>query len=225
MSELFSSPFFGITLSIMCFELGRWVNRKTKLTVLNPLLLAIFLCIVVIQGLGIPLESYMKGGNVISAFLGPATAVLAVSIYSQLSFLKKYWLPILVGCTVGAVTALVSIYFLSDIFGLTEKLKNSLLPKSVTTPFALEMSKNIGGIPSVTFAAVLLTGLTGAILGPPLLRLFRIKDPVVTGVALGASAHAIGTSRALELGEVHGAMSSIALCLTGLITIVISLFF
>lgn len=224
MNEVVSSPFFGITLSILAFEIGLWVEQKTKLALANPLLIAVVLCIAVLELFHIPLASFNAGGSVISVFLGPATAVLALSIYTQLSRLKKFFLPVLAGTVVGSLVSVSSAYFLSRWFGLDRVLTDSLLVKSVSTPFAMAISPNIGGIPAVTVAAVVLTGILGAVWAPAMIKLFRVRDPVVAGVAIGTSSHAVGTSKAITLGEVEGAMSGIALAMAGLVTVLISLF-
>lgn len=224
MSEVYASPFFGIFLSILTFEIGAWINKKTKSAVANPLLIAVILCILVIKIFRIPLESYYVGGDLITVFLGPATAVLALSIYSQFALLKKYFLPILLGTITGSLVSVSSAYLLCKLFHLDDVLMRSMLTKSVTTPFAIAISKNIGGIPSVAVAAVVMTGILGAVFAPLLIRLFHVKNPVAAGVAIGTSSHAVGTSKAIELGETEGAMSGIAIGMAGIVTVIISLF-
>jgi len=224
MSEVYASPFFGIFLSILTFEIGVWINRKTKSAVANPLLIAVILCILVIKIFRIPLDSYYVGGDLITVFLGPATAVLALSIYSQFALLKKYFLPILLGTITGSLVSVSSAYLLCKLFHLDDVLTRSLLTKSVTTPFAVAISKNIGGIPSVAVAAVVMTGILGSVFAPLLIRLFHVKNPVAAGVAIGTSSHAVGTSKAIELGETEGAMSGIAIGMAGIVTVIISLF-
>lgn len=224
MSEVFASPFFGITLSILAFELGVLIERKTKLPFANPLLIAIVICIAVLEVFGIPLASYNVGGELISVFLGPATAVIAISIYGQIARLKKYFLPILAGTVVGSIVSIGSAYFLCGLFGLGDELTKSMLVKSVSTPFAIAISKNIGGIPAVSVAAVVITGILGAVCAPLFIKLFGVKDPVAAGVAIGTSSHAVGTSKAVSLGEIEGAMSGIALGLAGIATVILTLF-
>jgi putative effector of murein hydrolase len=223
MNEVFASPFFGITLSILAYEIGVLVSRKTKLAIANPLLIAIVLCIAVIELAHIPLESYNAGGNLIAIFLGPATAVIAISIYNQLSRLKKYFIPILAGTLVGSLASVGSAYFLCKLFGMGDVLTKSMVVKSVSTPFALAISKNIGGIPAVSVAAVVITGILGAVCAPMLIKIFRVKNPIAAGVAIGTSSHAVGTSKAIMIGEIEGAMSGIALGLAGLLTVAITL--
>ena len=224
MNEIFASPFFGITLCILTFEIGVWIEAKTKIAVANPLLIAVVLCIGVIKLFSIPLESFNDGGEVISVFLGPATAVLALAIYLQLSRLKKYFFPVLAGTIVGSVVSVTSAYYLCQLFGLDLPLTRSMLVKSVTTPFAIAISKNIGGIPSVSVAAVVLTGILGAVFAPLLIKLFRVTSPIAQGVAIGTSSHAVGTSKAILLGEVQGAMSGVAIGMAGVVTVILSMF-
>ena len=219
------SPLFGIVLSIAAFEAGIWIQKKTRKAICNPLVIAILLCIAVLVLFDIPLEAYNKGGDIINLFLGPATACLAVTIYSQIDLLKKNLLPILAGCVAGTATAVFSILGMCRLFGLDSQLTISLLPKSVTTPIATAISQGQGGITAVTVAAVCFTGIMGNLCAPLLMKLFRVKDPVAAGLAIGACSHAVGTAKALELGETEGAMSGLAIGLCGIITTIFALFF
>lgn len=214
----------GIVLSIVAYRIGIACNRKMKTPIANPLLIAICIIIGVLQLGGIPLESYQKGGQIIGLFLAPATTVLAVSIYKQLKLLKKYWLPIIVGALVGSLTSIISISLLSQLFGLEAQISASLIPKSVTTPIAIEISSQLGGIPPITVAAVVITGIMGAVFSPLFIKVLKIKDPIAKGVAIGTSSHALGTTKAIELGEVEGAMSGIAIGVAGIITVLLVMF-
>lgn len=224
MIDLTSSPFFSITLCIIAYQIGIWIQSKVKFALANPLLIATVLVIAVLLIFDIPLANFNKGGDIITLFLGPATAALAISMYSQLQVLKKYLLPMLAGTLAGSLFSVVSIYFLSQWFGLDEVLTASLIPKSVTTPIAIGVSQSLGGLVPVTVMSVVFTGLVGAVFSPLLIRLFRLENPVVIGLAIGTSSHALGTSKAIEMGEVHGAVSGIAIGLAGLFTVVIALF-
>ena len=223
MTQILESPLFGIVLSIFAYELGVWIHKKTGWAAANPLLIAILLVVAFLSAFHIPLEAYQTGGDFISLFLAPATASLAISIYNQFSLLKKNLLPVLAGCAAGAVTSMGSVYLLCKLFRLDEQLTASLLPKSVTTPIAIEIAAQNGGLVPFTVAMVVLTGILGAVAVPALLKLFRVKNPVEAGLAIGASSHAVGTSRALELGEAEGAMSSIAIGVSGLLTVLFSM--
>ena len=224
MAELFASPFFGISLSVIAFWVGVRIQKKTGLVLCNPLLIAIVLVSAVLLVCRIPYESYNQGGAIINMFLAPATACLAVSIYTQINLLKENWLPILVGCTAGSITSMGSIYIMCRLFRLDEAVSASLIPKSVTTPIAVSISANLSGIQAITVVAVIITGILGSILAPVLIKLFRVKDPVAAGLAIGACSHAVGTSKALELGETEGAMSGLAIGICGILTVIFSLF-
>ncbi len=224
LDTLTASPLFGIVLCIFTFELGVWLNKKLKTPLCNPLLIAIALVIAVLQVFKIPLENFMEGGDVISLFLAPATAVLALSVYSQLAVLKKHFLPVVCGCLAGSVVSMASAAGLCMAFGLDDALTAAMIPKSVTTPIAMEISRQHGGLVAVTVAAVILTGILGAILSPLLIKLFHITHPVAQGVGIGTSSHAVGTSKAVELGEIQGAMSGVSIGISGIITVILSLF-
>lgn len=223
MVEWTNSPFFGVALSVLAFWVGVKIQKKTGLVVCNPLLIGVILVIGLLLALGIPYENYDQGGSLINLFLSPATACLAVAIYSKVQLLKENWLPILVGCVVGSLVSMGSILGLCRLFGLDDAMTASLLPKSVTTPIAVSVAQAHGGIPSITVVAVILTGILGSILAPLLIRLFRVKDPIAAGLAIGACSHAVGTSKALELGETEGAMSGLAIGVCGLVTVLFSL--
>lgn len=224
MRELLASPYFGIFLSIAAYALGCGLNRKFRTPLCNPLLIAIVLVVGVLLVFRIPYEDYNAGGDIISLFLAPATACLAVGIYSKLAVLKKYWLPILVGAVAGSASSMLSVYALCRLLGLDEQLTVSLIPKSVTTPIAVGIVESAGGLTPITVVAVIVTGILGAILAPAMIRLFRISDSVAAGLAIGACSHAVGTSKAVELGEVEGAMSGLAIGVCGVVTVVLSLF-
>ena len=222
MSEAFSSPFFGIFLTVLTYEFGVWLYRKTKLSLFNPLLISVLLCILFLVLTKIPLTSYQIGGNMIVVFLGPATAVLALSIYTRLSILKKHLVPVLAGTLVGSVVSVSTVLVLCQIFHMDEVLTRSLIPKSVTTPFAIGISDSIGGNSSISVAAVVMTGILGASLAPFLIRLLKIRNPIAAGVAIGTASHAAGTAKALEIGETEGAMSGVAIGLSGVFTVILS---
>ncbi len=223
MSELWTSPYFGIALSILAFWTGEKLQKKLKSPLCNPLLFAILVIVVILLVFRIPYDSYNEGGAVINMFLAPATTCLAVSIYTKIQILKENALPIVVGCTVGSLTSMGSVYLLCKLFGLDGAMTASLLPKSITTPIAVEVCQTHSGIVPVTVIAVIFTGILGSILAPFLLRLFRVKNPITAGLAIGACSHAVGTSKALELGETEGAMSGLAIGVCGIITVIVSM--
>lgn len=225
MSALTGSPFFGIALTVAAYWLGTKIQKKTGLVVCNNIIIAVTLLIVVLSIFHIPYESYYQGGSIINMLLGPATACMAVTIYAKIDLLKKNWLPVLLGCLAGTVTSLGSILVMCRLFGLDAAMTASLLPKSVTTPIASAVSEGHGGIVSITVAAVIFTGILGNLLAPYLVKLFRVRDPLAAGLGIGACSHAIGTAKALEMGETEGAMSGLAIGVCGLITAVLALGF
>ncbi|HJA81688.1 MAG TPA: LrgB family protein [Candidatus Mediterraneibacter intestinipullorum] len=223
MSELFSSPYFGVALSVAAFGIGVKLQQKLKTPVCNPLIAAIVLIAGVLLIFKIPYEAYNAGGEIINMFLAPATSCLAVAIYAKIKILKQYWLPILVGCTMGSAASMLSVYGLCRLFGLDESLTVSLLPKSVTTPVAVSIAEPAGGVVPITVVAVIGTGILGSMIAPLLIRIFKVTEPMAAGLAIGASSHAVGTSKAVELGEVEGAMSGLAIGVCGIITVLISM--
>ena len=223
MEELLASPYFGIALSVAAFGVGVKLNRKLKTPICNPLIIAIVLIVAVLLIFRIPYESYNVGGEIINMFLAPATACLAVAIYTKIDILKQYWLPIVIGCAAGSAASMGSVYLLCRLFGLDESMTASLLPKSVTTPIAVSIAEPAGGVVPITVVAVIFTGILGGIFAPLLINIFRISDPIAAGLAIGASSHAVGTSKAIELGEVEGAMSGLAIGICGLITVLFSM--
>jgi len=219
LSEFLDTPLFGILLSLIAFQIGALLYRKTRFSILNSLLVASVLVIFFLLYFRIDFETYNLGGNYISFFLGPATVVLAVPLYKKIRLLRNNAFPILAGISGGCIAGISSILILSRLLGLDEVISKSLMPKSVTTPIGIEISKQIGGLPSITVTAIVITGIIGAVFGPLICRFFRIKDSVAVGVAIGTASHALGTTRAIELGETEGAMSGLAIGIAGLITV------
>lgn len=223
MKDLTAQPYFGVMLTVVAYWLGMKVQKKTRLAICNGMLLAVLLVIAVLLVFHIPYESYWQGGELINLFLGPATACMAVTVYSQRKLLARHWLPVLVGCMVGVVTAMGSILVLCRLLGLDRAMTMSLLPKSVTMPIATVVAQGHGGTVAVTVAAVVVTGMLGNLCAPLLVKLFRVKDPMAVGLGIGACSHAMGTAKALELGETEGAMSGLAIGLCGILTTVLAL--
>jgi predicted murein hydrolase (TIGR00659 family) len=222
MKELVHSPGFGVLISLLAYEVGLLIHRHSRLAMLNPLLLATCLLIVLLRALGISFEDYNQGGQVISFFLGPVTVALALPLYKQIPRFKANALPILTGIGVGAVTSILVVVLLARWFGFSEVLTKSLVPKSVTTPIGVAICQQMGGVPSISVAAIIITGVIGSILGPSLYKLLRCNDKIAFGVAMGASSHAIGTAKAMELGETVGAMSALAMAISGIVTVALA---
>ncbi len=221
MMELIKSPIFNVLLTLMAFEIGLYLHKKTKLAFLNPLLIAITIIIIFLYTTGVSYESYSTGGNLISFFIAPATVVLAVPLYKNFQLLKENAFPILVGIFVGTLVNLLSLIVIFKTFHLDEKLFYSLIPKSVTTPIGVELSMQLGGIPQITIAAIVISGITGVIMGPVVFKIFKIEDKVAKGIALGTAAHALGTTKAIEEGEIEGGMSGLSIGIAGIMTVII----
>jgi len=213
---------FGIILTIIAFEIGVTIRNKWRNPLLNPILIATILIIGFLTITGISYDTYKVGGDYISFFLGPVTVLLAVPLYRHIQALKNAWLPILAGIVVGSTVSIVCVIVCAKIFGISKTLMLSLIPKSITIPMGSVVSEQIGGIPSITIVSIVITGITGAVTAPLVCRFFRIKNPVAQGVAIGTSSHALGTTKAMEIGEVQGAMSSLSIGVAGVVTVFIT---
>ncbi len=222
MKELLAeSIFFGMALSLICYEIGNWIKKKTGFWLANPLLIGGVLAILVLVAADIDYASYYNGAKYIQYLLTPATVSLAIPLYRQLSYLKKYPLAIFGGILAGVVTSLVGVWALSLAFGLTQEQYVSLLPKSITTAIGMSVSEKMGGIVGLTVLSIVITGVLGNVLAERICKFCRITEPVAKGLAIGTSAHALGTSRAMEIGEVEGAMSSLAIVVAGIMTVIL----
>ena len=217
---IISSPMFGFCLSILLFELGVFIQQKAKSPIANPLLISGILIILILSLTGISFEQYNNGARYITMFLSPCTAVLAVNIYNNLATIRKYLLPILAGTAAAAAASMGSVYVMCKLFGLNEEMLLSLLPKSVTTAISMPLVTMTGGIDAILVAATMVTGVLCAIIAPFMVKLFRFKDPVAAGIAIGSSGHGIATASAIKLGPVQGATSGIAIAMSGLFTVI-----
>ena len=211
MNELLSSSVFWMFLSIACYAIGIRIQQKTGSPLCNPLLIASVLVGAVLVGTGTAYKTYEQSGTLISFFLTPATVALAVPIFRKLDVLRANLLPILAGALVGSAVSIASVIGFSRLFGLSDVTMRSLVPKSVTTPIAVALSDMLGGLSAVTAISVVFTGIVGAILLPGFLNALGVKDSVQMGLSIGTASHAVGTSRAIELGETEGAMSGLSL--------------
>lgn len=210
---------FGFGITILAYTFGVWVQNKLKSPLANPLLISGLLILGFLAVSGVSYESYDNGARFVTMFLSPCTAVLTVNIYKNLPTIKKYLLPILLGCASAAAASMTTVYLMCQWFGLNDATLRSLLPKSVTTAIALPLASMTGGIDSILVAATSCTGIFCAIAAPFLLKLFRIHDSVASGIAIGSSGHALATTTALKLGPVEGATSGIAIAMNGLFTV------
>lgn len=226
MSELMQqSMFFGAFLSIGTYLLGMMIKRKFRLAICNPLLISIALTIAVLVLTGVDYGTYNESAKYLSYFLTPATVCLAVPLYQQLEQLKSNWKAILGGILSGVLTSLVTMLVLAKLFGLGHAEYVTLLPKSITTAIGMGVSEELGGYVTITVAVIVITGVFGNMIAEAVCRLFRIREPIARGIAIGSAAHAIGTARAMEMGEIEGAMSSLSIAVAGLLTVVGASFF
>ena len=224
MGDLLYSPLFGIFLCCTSYAFGLWLNKKTDWIIFNPFIIATLICIIFLQITGISLEQFNRGASVVQLFLAPATCAIALSIYRQRKILGTYFLPVVLGCTVSSAVSITASFVLGTLFGLDEIIIASTVPSSVTTPIAMDIIAQHGGIIPIAILCLVITGIAGAVLSPYLIKLLRIADPVEMGVAIGASSHVVGTSKAIELGEIQGAMSGVAIGIAGLATVFLLLF-
>lgn len=222
MLEVFlQSGYWALLLTMAAYQLGIFLNKKTGSALFHPILVATAVVIPFLLLTGIPNESYQAGMKSISWLLTPCTVCLGISLYTQLSKLKQHIWAILAGIAAGTAASMLSVWGLSLLFGLDRTLLVTLLPKSVTTAMAQPLSESGGGIVSLTTCAVVITGVLGSILGPALCKLFRLRDDISRGVAFGTASHVVGTTKAAEMSELSGAVSSLSLVVAGILTAIV----
>ena len=221
MYNVFDTEIFGVILTILFFNIGIYIQKKTNKPIFNPLLIAILGIILFLSITKIPYESYKLGGDRINFFLGPVTIVLAVPLYKQFDLFKKYLLEILIGISCGVVVSFISVKLIGHFTNADVDIINSLIPKSITTPMGISLTKTLSGVEAITVVSIILTGILGAIISPIIFKIGKINNPVAKGIALGTSAHAWGTTKALEMGEVEGAMSGLSIGISGIITVIL----
>ncbi|MEA4921460.1 MAG: LrgB family protein [Clostridiaceae bacterium] len=220
MKEFISvSSFFGIALSLIAYVVGMKLQNRFKKGIFNPLLISIILVISALLIFKVDYGSYMVSAKYLSYLLTPTTICLAVPLYRRLTLLKHNFWAIMGGISSGVVTSMGSVYLLSLAFGLDHSMYVTLLPKSITTAIGMGISEEFGGIVTITVAVIILTGVLGNIIAQSVCRVCGITDAVAKGIAIGTSCHAIGTARAIEMGETEGAMSSLSIAVAGLITV------
>ncbi len=213
-----NSAFFGVVLSLLAYGFGSWLKKKTGLAVFNPLLISVILVIAVLAVTKIDYAVYNNSAKYISYLLTPATVALAIPLYRQFELLKHNFKAILAGIISGAVTSMLAVLAMAALFRFSHEEYVTFLPKSITTAIGMGVSRELGGYEAITAAVIIITGIFGNITGELVFRIFRIEEPVAKGVALGTSAHAIGTAKAMELGETEGAMSSLSIVICGIFT-------
>ena len=220
-----NSVFFGVFISIITYEIGVLIKKKLKLAIFNPLLISIALIIVFLLAFHIKYNVYESGAQYLSYFLTPATVALAVPLYEQIEPLKKNWKAVVAGILSGALTSALCVLAVALIFQLDHKQYVPLLPKSITTAIGMGLSEELGGIVTITVAVIVVTGVIGNMFAESICKLFHITDPVAKGIGIGSASHAMGTAKAMEMGEIEGAMSSLSIAVSGLLTVVVSIIF
>lgn len=223
MNELFaSSATIGVVISLLAYALGSFLKKKTGKAFFHPLLISILLVILFLLIFDVDYESYNYSAKYLSYLLTPATVSLAIPLYQQMELLKKNLTAILVSILTGVLTSLVSVLILSVLFRLSHEEYVTLLPKSITTAIGMGVSEELGGYVTISVAVIVVTGILGNIIGEFICKIFRIKHPIAKGLAIGTSAHAVGTAKAMEMGQIEGAMSSLSIVVSGLLTVVLA---
>lgn len=218
---MLNNPYFGIIISFITYEIGVQLNKRLKSALINPLLISIILTIAFLKLSGTDYKTYMEGGKFVLFLIAPATVALMVPLYRNFHLLKANFLAIFIGSFIGSLSIIISVLTLSKIFKLSPELIISLLPKSITTAIGIPLSQEYGGLAAITAICIIITGILGSVIGPFVLKAAKIDDEVAFGVAMGTAAHAIGTSRAMEIGEVEGAMSGLCIGIAGIMTVFI----
>lgn len=218
---LTDSAVFGVALSLLAFQIGVFVRKKTGLSFLTPLVTATVIIIIFLVASGIDFETYNEGAEILKYFLTPATVCLAVPLYQKLMILKKNFAAVILGIVSGVLTSALIILAFCLIFNLNHQVYVTLLPKSVTTAIGLSVSEELGGIISLTMAAIVIAGNVGGMFAEIIFKVFRIKEPISKGLSLGTASHVMGTSKAMEIGELEGAMGSLSIAVAGIITVIV----
>lgn len=218
MKALFESTEFILLLIFGSYLFGQWVFKKTRIGIFHPLIISLAIIIAFLKISGVSYETFEQGSRFVSFMLGPSVVALGYILYEQLSYLKGNILSILTSIFIGSVVGIMSVILLAKLTGADQTLLHSLEPKSVTAPIAMSISEQSGGNVSLTAVVVIFCGIFGSIVGPPILRLLGIKSSVAKGLAMGASAHGVGTAKAMEMGMIEGALSGLAIGLMGVMT-------
>ena len=226
MSEFMqSSVYAGVTISLVSYGLGAWLKKKFKFGFFNPLLISIIVTILFLIGGNVSYETYNEGAKYLSWFLTPATVCLAIPVYEEFELLKNNAKAVILGVTAGVLTSLVTVFVLAKFMGLDHENYVTLLPKSITTAIGMGVSEELGGYVTITVAVIVITGVLGNIMGEFICKIFRIHEPISKGLAFGTAAHAIGTAKAMEIGDVEGAMSSLSIAVAGILTVLLATVF
>jgi len=217
--------FFGSVLSLVSYEMGIQLKKRFKLAIFNPLLISIIIVMAFLSVFKIDYKVYNESAKYISYLLTPATVCLAVPLYRQLNLLKKHSKAIIAGTLTGVITTMCTVLLLALVFGLNHQEYVTFLPKSITTAIAMGISEEMKGFVTITVASIIVTGILGSIIAETVCRICKITEPVAVGIAIGSASHAVGTTKAMEIGEIEGAMSSLAIATSGLCTVVFASIF
>lgn len=226
MEEIFEQfTFFGVVISLLGYEVGVCLKGKFKWSVFNPLLISILFVMGFLVFFQVSYDTYQEGAKYLSYLLTPATVCLAIPLYQQIELLKKNMFAVLLGIFSGVVSSMTSTFLFALLFGLTHKEYVTMLPKSITTAIGMAVSEEMGGIVTITIASIILTGIIGNMIAETVCKVFKIEESIAKGIAIGSSSHAIGTVKAMEMGRIEGAMSSLAIAVAGLMTVIMASFF
>ena len=221
MTELIrNSAYLGVLISLASYALGIWLRRKTRLSFMNPLLISIVLVILFLGLSGMSYGTYASGAYSISFLLTPATICLAVPLYEQFTLLNKHWKAVMAGIVSGVVSSLVCILLLALLFRFDHQTYVTFLPKSITTAIGMDVAEELGGYVPLAVVVIIITGVLGNVIAEGVLKVFRIEEPIAKGIAIGSSSHAVGTAKAMEIGPVEGAMSSLSIVVCGVLTVI-----
>ena len=220
-----NSAYAGVTISLVSYAIGAKLKRKFGFGFFNPLLISIIVTIIVLVGSHVDYQTYNEGAKYLSWLLTPATVCLAIPLYEEWNLLKKNASAVMLGVTAGVITSLATVFVLAKLMGLNHENYVTLLPKSITTAIGMGVSEELGGYVTITVAVIVITGVLGNIFGELICKIFRIHEPISKGLAFGTAAHAIGTAKAMELGDVEGAMSSLSIAVAGVLTVVLASLF
>lgn len=214
------SVFLGVVVSLLTYEFGLWFKKKVKIAIFNPLLISVIAVMVFLVVFHIDYADYQEGAKYISYLLTPATVCLAVPLYEQFELLRKNLKAVIAGIISGVFTSMTCILVLALLFRFDHQQYVTLLPKSITTAIGMGVSEELGGYVTITVAVIIITGIFGYITADAVLKLFHIEEPIAKGIAIGSASHAVGTAKAMELGEIEGAMSSLSIAVSGILTVV-----
>lgn len=221
MDKILNTQLFGLITIFIFYYISVSIQNKIKKPIFNALLISVILIIVFLKVTNLPYENFKIGADIINFMLGPVTVVLAVPLYRQFELFKNNFKEILIGIVVGVITSFVVVVVICKFTSTSSHILYSILPKSITTPMGISLVNALGGVESITVVCIMIAGIFGNILGEPILKLARIKSPVAKGIAIGTASHAMGTSKALEMGEVEGAMSSLSIGICGVMTVLL----